>query len=183
MRCSASPTIASPATPAISRKLWWRSTARWKLLGPGGARTIPFAQLHLQRAETPHIETTLQPGELITALLIPAGPHTRRSTYVKVRDRQSYAFALASAAVALDMGPDGTVRDARIGLGGVHYAPYRAAVAEAVLRGTQLNEADADAAAQAAVQGAVTHGHNDYKPELARRTLVRALLKARDMRI
>ncbi|RZM04523.1 MAG: xanthine dehydrogenase family protein subunit M [Variovorax sp.] len=152
-------------------------------LGPDGARTIPFARLHLPRADTPEIETVLRPGELITALFIPAGPHTRRSTYVKVRDRESYAFALAAAAVALDLGPDGVVRDVRIGLGGIHYAPYRATAAEAVLRGRPLDEAAAGAAATAALAGAVTHGHNDYKPELARRTLVRALLQAQRMRI
>jgi xanthine dehydrogenase YagS FAD-binding subunit len=152
-------------------------------LGAAGARTIPFARLHLPRADTPEIETVLRPGELITALFVPAGPHTRRSTYVKVRDRQSYAFAIASAAVALDLGADGVVRDARIGLGGIHYAPYRATMAEAVLRGRPLDEAIARTAAAAALAGAVTHGHNDFKPELARRTLVRALLQARGMRI
>ncbi len=154
-----------------------------EVLGPRGARALPFAALHLKRAETPEMETTLRPGELITALTIPAGPHIRRSAYVKVRDRQSYAFAIASAAVALDLAPDGTVRDSRIGLGGVHYAPYRALAAEDALIGTQLGEADAQAAAEAALEGAVTHGHNDYKPELARRTLVRALLQVRDMEI
>ena len=154
-----------------------------EVLGPRGARAFPFAALHLQRADTPEIETTLRPGELITALTIPAGPHTQRSAYVKVRDRQSYAFAIASAAVALDLAPDGVVRGARIGLGGIHYAPYRALAAEDALLGTQLDEADAQAAAAAALEGAVTHGHNDYKPELARRTLVRALLHVRDMRI
>jgi xanthine dehydrogenase YagS FAD-binding subunit len=152
-------------------------------LGPGGPRTIPFSRLHLQRADTPEIETVLRPGELITALFVPAGPHTRRSTYVKVRDRQSYAFAIASAAVALDLGADGVVRDARIGLGGIHYAPYRATAAEAALRGRRLDEATARAAADTALSGAVTRGHNDYKPELARRTLVRALLQAQSMRI
>jgi len=152
-------------------------------LGPAGARAIPLSRLHVQRADAPHVETTLLPGELITALVIPAGAHTRRSTYVKVRDRQSYAFAIASAAVALDLADDGTVREARIGLGGIHYAPYRATAAEAVLKGRLVDESSARAAADAALQGAVTHGHNDYKPELARRTLVRALLQARDMRI
>ena len=152
-------------------------------LGPGGPRTIPFARLHLPRADTPEIETVLRPGELITALFVPAGPHTRRSTYVKVRDRQSYAFANASAAVALDLGADGVVRDARIGLGGIHYAPYRATAAETVLRGRTIDEATARAAADAALSGAVTRGHNAYKPELARRTLVRALLQAQGMRI
>ena len=156
---------------------------RVELVGPAGARTIPFSQLHLASADTPDIETTLRPGELILALVIPGGPHNRRSTYVKVRDRQSYAFAVASAAVALDLANDGTVRDARIGLGGIHYAPYRAMAAEAALRGKPLDEANATAAAVAALQGAVTHGHNDYKPELARRTLVRALLQAKNMKV
>lgn len=154
-----------------------------EVISPEGARVIPFAQLHLTRAETPHIETTLRPGELIVALTLPAGPHTRRSAYVKVRDRQSYAFAVASAAVALDLTGDGIVRDARIGLGGIHYAPFRAHAAEALLRDRRLDEATAGAAAQAALSGAETHGHNDYKPELARRTLVRALLHVRDMEI
>ncbi len=154
-----------------------------EVLGPAGARTIPFETLHRSTADKPEIETTLKPGEMITALVVAAGPHTRRSAYVKVRDRDSYAFALASAAVALDLAEDGTVRDARIGLGGIHYAPYRATDAEAVLRGTKLEDADAEAAAEAALQGAVTHGENDYKPELARRTLVRALLQVRDMEV
>ncbi len=155
--------------------------AQLELLGPAGARILPVNQLHSNRADTPHVETTLRPGELITAVVVPAGPHTRRSAYVKVRDRQSYAFALVSAAVALDLGPDGAVRDVRIGLGGVHYAPYRALAAEAALRGRPLSDETATAAAEAALRGAVTHGHNAYKPELARRTLVRALLQVRDM--
>ena len=154
---------------------------RLELLGPDGARTIRFAELHLPKATTPEVETTLRPGELIAALVIPAGPHTRRSAYIKVRDRQSYVFAIASAAVALDIGSDGVVRDARIGLGAIHYAPYRAEAAEAVLRGRLIDDASAAEAATAAVQGAVTHGHNDYKPDLAHRTLVRALIHVRDM--
>ena len=155
--------------------------ARVETLGPAGPRVIPFSSLHLPRADTPDIETTLQPGELITAIVIPAGPHTRRSAYVKVRDRQSYAFALASAAVALDIGAYGIVRDARIGLGGIHYAPYRATAAEAALRGRALDETSANAAADAALRGAITRGHNAYKPELARRTLVRALVRVAGM--
>jgi xanthine dehydrogenase YagS FAD-binding subunit len=156
---------------------------RVELLGQDGARVLPFAHLHRVSADTPHVETVLRPGELITAIVIPAGPHARRSAYVKVRDRQSYAFAIVSAAVALDLGPDGIVRDARIGLGGVHYAPFRATAAEAALRGQPLNEESATSAADVALLGAVTHGHNDFKPELARRTLVRALIQVRDMPI
>ena len=154
---------------------------RVELLGPAGVRTIPFADLHLQTADLPDVETTLKPGELIVALVIPAGPHTARSAYIKVRDRRSYAFAIASAAVALDIDADGIVRDARIGLGGIHYAPYRARSAETVLRGRPLDDISAAEAAAAALEGAVTHGHNDYKPELARRTLIRALIHVRDM--
>ena len=135
-------------------------------LGPDGARTIPFARLHLPRADTPEIETVLRPGELITALFIPAGPHTRRSTYVKVRDRESYAFALAAAAVALDLGPDGVVRDVRIGLGGIHYAPYRATAAEAVLRGRPLDEASSGGRAAMERRGARGGGGElGHRPE------------------
>ena len=143
--------------------------------GPGGARTIPFERLH-RTSETPHIETVLNPGELITGFVVPAGPWTRRSTYLKVRDRQSYAFALASAAVALDMAGD-TVREVRIGLGGVAYRPWRAREAEQALRGKRLDEASATAAARAAFAGAHPREHNAYKVALGPQTLVRALLQ------
>jgi xanthine dehydrogenase YagS FAD-binding subunit len=97
-----------------------------------------------------------------------------------VRDRSSYEFAISSAAVALDM--DGErVRNARIGLGGMAYRPWRSAEAEQSLTGQTLTEANAEAAAAAALKGAKTRGYNDYKPELARRTLVRALLHAGSM--
>jgi xanthine dehydrogenase YagS FAD-binding subunit len=147
----------------------------------GRSRVIPFDQLH--RAYTPHIETSLEPGELITGFRIPAGPWTRRSRYVKVRDRQSYDFALASAAVALDLAEDGAVRTARIGLGGVATRPWRSREAEEVLTGHKLDENVAQAAAEAAFRDAVTHGGNDFKPELGRRTLVRALLETARMEV
>src|SRR5690348_14439026 len=107
--------------------------------GPSGSRTIPFAELHRQPADSPHIETVLQPGDLITAFVVPPSPWARRSKYVKVRDRESYEFALASAAVALDMDGD-TVRQARIALGGVATVPWRAREAEAVLRDHKLTD-------------------------------------------
>ena len=151
--------------------------ARVETLGPAGRRTLRFEELHLG-PEQPDRETVLAPGELITAFVVPAGPHTRRSTYVKVRDRESYQYGLATAAVALDLGADGVVRDARVAMAGVHYRPYRAHAAEAVLKGRRLDAAAADAAGRAAMQGAVTHGRNDYKPELGRRTVARALLQA-----
>jgi xanthine dehydrogenase YagS FAD-binding subunit len=124
----------------------------------------------------------LTQGELITGFLVPSGPWTRRSLYLKVRDRQSYAFGLATAAVALDLDGD-TVREVRIGLGGVAYRPWRAHEAEALLKGKALTEATASAAAEAAFADARTRDHNAYKPDLGRRTLVRALMQAQALEI
>jgi xanthine dehydrogenase YagS FAD-binding subunit len=149
--------------------------------GPAGGRTMAFERLHLG-PDTPERETVLNPGELITGFVVPAGPWTRRSLYLKVRDRQSYAFALASAAVAIDLDGD-TVRDVRIGLGGIAYRPWRAHEAEAALRGKRLDEASAAAAARAAFASAKPHEHNAYKVELGRRTLVRALMQAKTMEV
>jgi xanthine dehydrogenase YagS FAD-binding subunit len=147
----------------------------------GGTRVIAFEQLH-KGPEAPHVETTLAPGELITGFTVPAGPWTRRSLYLKIRDRESYEFGLATAAVALDL-RDGVVNTARIGLGGVAYRAWRAHEAERALRGRKLDENSAGAAAEAAFIGAVTHGDNAYKVELGRRTLVRALLQAARMEV
>ncbi|MDB5432269.1 MAG: uncharacterized protein JWP35_3385 [Caulobacter sp.] len=151
-----------------------------ELTGPTGRRMIAFETLHRPPQGKPNVETTLMPGEVITAFEVPAGPWTRRSLYLKIRDRSSYEFALSSAAVALDLN-GGAVRQARIGLGGMAYRPWRAKEAEALLVGRPLNEGNAMAAATAALAGARTHGGNDFKPELGRRTLVRALLQAAAM--
>jgi xanthine dehydrogenase YagS FAD-binding subunit len=148
-----------------------------EIAGPGGARVIPFEELHLLPGDTPHVETVLMPGELITGFRLPVAPWTRRSLYLKIRDRQSYEFALASAAVALDLA-DGTVNEARIALGGVASKPWRAREAEAVLRGQAIDDAVARRAAEAAFAAARTHGENGYKPALGKRALVRALLQA-----
>jgi xanthine dehydrogenase YagS FAD-binding subunit len=148
-------------------------------LGPQGPRTMAFDRLH-RGADRPEIETRLEPGELITGFTVPAGPWTRRSVYLKVRDRASYAFALASAAVALDMDGD-RVRTARIGLGGLAYRPWRAAEAEAALTGQVLDERSAADAAHAAFAQAKPRPGNAAKVELGRRTLVRALLQAGSM--
>ncbi len=153
--------------------------AEVEVAGPGGARRIPFHTLH-RPAGQPHLEHSLQPGEVIIAFRIPGGATARRSLYLKVRDRQSYEFAIASAAVGLDL-DGGVVKQARIGLGGMAYRPWRAEAAEAALVGKPLTEDSAHAAAEIALRGAVTHGHNDYKPELGRRTLVRALMQAAKM--
>lgn len=148
-----------------------------EITGPAGARVIRFEDLHRLPGDTPQLETTLHPGEMITGFVVPAGPWTRRSLYLKIRDRQSYEFAIAAAAVAIEL-HDGVVREARIGLGGVAAKPWRAHEAEAVLRGKRLDERSARDAAETAFAAAVTHGENDFKPELGRRTLVRALLQA-----
>ncbi len=153
--------------------------ARVEVLGLSGRRTLAFADLHRLPGATPHIETSLAPGDLITAFTIPGGPR-RRSLYRKVRDRQSYAFANASAAVALEM-DGGIIRDVRIGLGGVATIPWRAHRAEALLRGRTLNEATAGAAAEAEFADAQPRGNNSYKVALGKATMVRALLDAQAM--
>jgi xanthine dehydrogenase YagS FAD-binding subunit len=152
------------------------------IAGPSGVRRLAFADLHVEPGQNPSVEHTLRPGELITAFAVPALPFARRSLYLKIRDRQSYEFALASAAVALDLDGE-TVREARIALGGVATKPWRAREAEAALGGKTLNEASAGAAAQAAFAGAVGHGENAFKIDLGRRTLVRALLETKALRV
>jgi xanthine dehydrogenase YagS FAD-binding subunit len=152
------------------------------IAGPQGARNIPFAALHRKPSDAPDIETTLKSGEMITAFFIPAAPWTRRSLFIKVRDRESYEFALASAVVALDL-KDGRVRDVRIALGGVATIPWRATAAEAALKGKVLNDASKRTAADAAFAGADTREHNAFKVELGKRTLMRALDEAAAMEI
>lgn len=154
-----------------------------ELVGPAGTRVIRFEDLHLPYGESPAIETTLKPGELITGFWVAAAPLTRRSLYLKVRDRRSYAFALTSAAVALDLGPDRGVNTARIALGGVASRPWRAHAAEAALNGEKLDEATARAAAEIAFSDARPNGRNAFKVELGKRTLVRALLAAAELEI
>jgi xanthine dehydrogenase YagS FAD-binding subunit len=153
-----------------------------EIAGPTGTRNVPFAMLHRKPGDTPDRETNLRPDEIIASFLIPAAPWTRRSLYLKVRDRQSYEFALASAAVALDQ-QDGTVRNARIALGGVATVPWRAGEAEAVLRGKPINEQNAAAAADVAFATAKGFGHNDFKIALGKRTLIRALQQAAALEI
>ena len=151
--------------------------ARVLVRGPQGERVIPFVDFHLLPGDRPDREHALQPGELITAVDIPPLPFARRSTYLKVRDRAAYAFALASAAVALDVS-DGTVREARVALGGVGTKPWRSAEAEQALRGQPARRESYRAAANAALAGAIPRAHNGFKIELARRVVVRALMRA-----
>jgi xanthine dehydrogenase YagS FAD-binding subunit len=150
--------------------------------GRRGTRTIPFAALHRKPGDAPHIETTLEPGEIITAFLVPAAPWAKRSVFLKIRDRQSYEFALASAAVALNL-DGGKVREARIALGGVATVPWRATAAEAALKGKALDDSAKKAAADAAFVDAQSHEHNAFKVELGKRTLIRALEQAATMEI
>jgi xanthine dehydrogenase YagS FAD-binding subunit len=140
----------------------------------GKQRQVPLNDFYRLPGNTPHIETVLEPGELIVAVTIPTATHAQRSTYLKVRERASYAYALASAAVGLDV-QSGTIRSARVALGGVGAQPWRSREAEKVLTGAPATEATFRAAAGAALQGARPREHNAYKVELAQNTLVRAL--------
>jgi xanthine dehydrogenase YagS FAD-binding subunit len=145
------------------------------LEGPGGARTLPFEALHRLPGNTPDKETELRPGELITAVELPPLPLARRSTYRKVRDRSSYAFALVSVAAALEVGADGTVADVRLALGGVAHKPWRARAAEGLLRGQQPSEALFRRASEAELSSARPLRDNGFKIELAKRTIVAVL--------
>ena len=145
-----------------------------RLEGPDGARTVPLAQFHVLPGETPEVETVLRRHELITAVSIPALPFGARSTYRKVRDRASYAFALVSVAAAIDI-EGGAIRDVRMALGGVAAKPWRASVAEDMLRGKPATEANLMAAAAAELAGAKGLRDNAFKIELAKRAMVAAL--------
>ena len=144
------------------------------VLGPGGMRRVPLTEFYLEPGDTPHIENVLAHGELITEIEIPLLPGDARSTYLKVRDRTSYEFALTSAGVAVVL-EDGVIRDARIGLGGVGTVPWRAWDAEHVLRGAPATGQTFRAAADATVRDPFTVPGTAFKVELAKRTLVRAL--------
>jgi xanthine dehydrogenase YagS FAD-binding subunit len=148
----------------------------------GRTRRMPFADLHRLPADAPHIETTLHPGELITYIDVPMAAWLCRSRYTKIRDRQSYQFALASAAVALDLDGE-TVREARIALGGVATIPWRATQAEAYLRGRTLDDAVAAEAARIAFSTARAQPQNAFKVILGQRTLIRALRETAQMEI
>jgi xanthine dehydrogenase YagS FAD-binding subunit len=140
----------------------------------GGERALPIAAFYVAYGEDPAKDTVLEHGELITAVELPAIPWLARSAYVKVRDRASYEFALASAAVALDL-DGGEIRAARVALGGVGTRPWRSPEAERALTGARVEAATFTAAARAALAGARPYRHNAFKIDLAQRTLVRAL--------
>ena len=152
--------------------------AKIDVLGPNGQRTIALEDLHREPGGTPHIETVLEPSDLIVRIRVPVTPLGRASTYHKIRDRESYAFALASAAVALQMS-GGTVLDARIAIGGVATRPWRASQAERILIGRPLTSETARSAAETALHGARAGPDNGFRVELAVRTVVDALMIAK----
>jgi len=151
--------------------------AKVHVSGPRGEREIPFADFHRLPGDTPQRETNLGAGELITSVELPARGFDTHYTYLKIRDRLSYAFALVSVAVGLEFN-DGTIREARFALGGVAHKPWRRAEAEAALRGKPASETAFAAAADLALRNAQGFGHNDFKIGLARRTIIRALSQA-----
>src|SRR5579859_2213403 len=145
--------------------------------GPKGKRTIPFAEFHKLPGDTPHIENALEPGELVPYVDLPKPVAGAKSVYLKLRDRASYEFALASAAVVAKV-EGGHIRYVRVAMGGVGTRPWRSHEAEAALTGKATNPANFKAAAEAAMKNAKPHTENAFKVELARRCVARALKMA-----
>jgi xanthine dehydrogenase YagS FAD-binding subunit len=145
-----------------------------ELRGAGGQRTVPLTDFHRLPSATPHLETVLEPGEVIAAITVPASPAARRSHYLKVRDRAAFAFAVVAAAVALEM-EGARIRQARVALGGVGTKPWRVPQVEAALAGASLDQAELRPAAALAAEGALGRGYNDFKIELMQRAIVRAV--------
>ena len=146
-----------------------------KIAGPRGIRTISLADLHELPGTTPHVETQLRPGELITRIDIPPSRAASRSHYLKVRDRASFEWAVTSAAVAIDLDDDGVVLDARVAVGGVATKPWRVPTVEAALHGRRMTIELCRRAAASAADGAVPHGRTAFKTTLIQRTVARAL--------
>jgi xanthine dehydrogenase YagS FAD-binding subunit len=149
------------------------------VLGPAGERTLSVEELYLEPGMSPHIETRLMPNELILRIRVPTTRLGRASTYHKIRDRESYAFALASAAVAIAMEKE-TVVDARVAIGGLATRPWRSRAAEQVLIGQTLTTETSRAAGDAALSGAKTGRHNMFRVELGARTVADALMIAKE---
>ncbi|PRY39732.1 FAD binding domain-containing protein [Umezawaea tangerina] len=155
--------------------------AKVRLTGADGVRTVDLADFYLLPGGTPHLEHDLRPGELVTDVLVPRLDRASRSTYLKVRDRQSFEFALASAAVVVRRDGD-VIREARVAVGGMGTRPWRLPAVEKALAGQRATEATYTAAAAKAVDGARPLRHNAFKPELMKRTLIRALLELEQTR-
>jgi xanthine dehydrogenase YagS FAD-binding subunit len=145
--------------------------------GPQGSRSIPIGQFHRLPGDMPQVDTNLKADEVITAVEIPA-PISTQSCYLKVRDRNSYAFALVSVAAMVALDSDGRIQEARIALGGVAPKPWRVPEAEQSLRGKVAGDDAFRQTGEILVRGAQTHRYNAFKVELARRSVVRALSSA-----
>jgi xanthine dehydrogenase YagS FAD-binding subunit len=149
-----------------------------RVRGAGGReRTIPINEFHRLPGDTPERDTNLEHGELIEAIELPGSNFAKHSYYLKVRDRASYAFALVAVAAALEL-DRGTIRQARVVLGGVAHKPWRSREAEAALSGKPASEESFLQAAEAALEDAKPLAHNGYKVELGKRAVVRALMRA-----
>ena len=151
--------------------------ARVLATGPGGERSIPFAEFHRLPGDRPEVDTTLRPDEIITAVELPANGFARNYSYLKIRDRLSYAFALVSIAAALEI-EGGTIKAARLALGGVAHKPWRDHAAEDALAGAPATRESFARAADVLLREARGYAHNDFKIDLARRGIVRALSQA-----
>jgi xanthine dehydrogenase YagS FAD-binding subunit len=145
--------------------------------GPAGERAIAFADFHRLPGDTPQRDTNLEANEIITAIELPARGFAKNYTYLKIRDRLSYAFALVSVAAALALDGD-AISEARLALGGVAHKPWRDKAAEAALRGQPATRATFQKAADMLLRGAKGYAHNTFKIELAHRVIVRALTQA-----
>jgi xanthine dehydrogenase YagS FAD-binding subunit len=151
--------------------------ARVLVSGSGGERSIAFADFHRLPGDAPHLDSNLRADEIITAIELPPKGFARNYTYLKIRDRLSYAFALVSVAAGLELDGE-TIRDARFALGGVAHKPWRNTAAEAQLQGARATSESFARAADTVLRDARGFGHNDFKIELARRAIVRALTQA-----
>ncbi len=148
-----------------------------RVQGPRGERAIPFPAFHRLPGTTPELDTNLKRDELILSIDLPATPYAAHQHYLKVRDRASYAFALVSVAAALEL-DGGTIKSARIALGGAAHKPWRATEAEQALTGKPATEANYRQAAELALAGAKTYEHNAFKVPMAKQAIVRALTLA-----
>ena len=151
--------------------------AKVHVTGPGGARVIAFADFHRLPGDTPERDTNLEPREIITAIELPRKGFDANYSYLKIRDRLSYAFALISVAAALELEGD-TIKEARLALGGVAHKPWRDPAAEAALRGQRVGVHAVAKAADLLLRGARGYGHNSFKIGLARRAILRTLSQA-----
>jgi xanthine dehydrogenase YagS FAD-binding subunit len=151
--------------------------AKVHVTGPQGARVVAFNDFHRLPGDTPQLDTNLQPSEIVIAVELPAKGFSANYSYLKIRDRLSYAFALVSIAAALEL-EGGTIKEARLALGGVAHKPWRDASAEAALRGQAADRASFARAADLLLRNAKGYEHNGFKIDLARRGILRTLTQA-----